>query len=130
MSATYELFQEWKKHNGISSDYKGALALGISRGTASLWKSGRNAEAHLIAKMADNIGEDKGAWMAAVQAEKTNSPKERKEWLNLAKRLGYAAAITLAVGAFYPVQAGTATQASGYFSAHKSPTLYIMSNKE
>lgn len=98
MSATYQLFTKWKEAKGFTSDNQGATALGMGRASVSQWKQGRNAEAHVIATMAKDIGEPPGAWLAAVQAEKSPTQQDRKEWLRLATQLGWAAAITLAVG--------------------------------
>ena len=53
MSATYQLFTEWKKAKGLTSDNQGAIALGVTRGTVSLWKQYRNAEFRVIERMAN-----------------------------------------------------------------------------
>lgn len=118
MSATYDLFTRWKAAKGLTSDNQGATALGMGRASVSQWKQGRNAEAHVIAVMANDIGEETGAWLAAVQAEKATTQQDRKEWLRLAARLGWAAAITLMVN--LPAHANTTLR------AHNSTTLYIM----
>ena len=119
MSATYDLFTRWKAAKGLTSDNQGATALGMGRASVSQWKQGRNAEAHVIAKMAKDIGEDSGAWLAAVQAEKATTTEDRKEWLRLASRLGWAAAITLTIG-ISPTHAATIS------NAHNPGNLYIM----
>lgn len=120
MSATYRLFSKWKAAKNLTSDNQGATALGMGRASVSQWKSGRNAEAHVIAKMASEIGEESGAWLAAVQAEKAPTALDRKEWLRLASRLGYAASITLVIGLIFAAQVVD-------FSARNLTTLYIMS---
>jgi transcriptional regulator with XRE-family HTH domain len=123
MSATYRLFNRWKSAKGYTSDNQGATALGMARASVSQWKSGRNAEAHVIAIMAKDLGDEPGAWLAAVQAEKSTAQADRKEWERLAKALGYAAAVFLSVGIS---TARAETRAPAPICSQNQPTLYIM----
>ena len=123
MSATYDLFTKWKAKKGFTSDNQGGNALGLSRASISQWKNGRNAEAHVIAVMAKDIGEDYAIWLAKVQAEKTTNEQDRKEWLRLVTRLSHAAAITLmiATGSGWWAQKDSNLQPRDY----ESPALTV-----
>jgi transcriptional regulator with XRE-family HTH domain len=77
MSATYQLFTEWKKAKGLTSDNQGALALGVTRGTVSLWKQDRNAEIQLVERMAKDIGEEPAPWAMMVMAERAVGEEKR-----------------------------------------------------
>ena len=77
MSATYHLFTEWKKAKGLTSDNQGAIALGVTRGTVSLWKQDRNAEIPLIERMAKDIGEEPIPWAMMVLAERSLGEEKR-----------------------------------------------------
>ena len=101
MSATYDLFTRWKKQKSIPSDNAGALALGVSRASASLWKQGRNADADVIERMAKDIGESPAAWAARAMAEQSKGEAARA-WARIARQLGAAAAV-LAVVLMVPV---------------------------
>ncbi|MDG2518414.1 hypothetical protein [Lysobacter soli] len=94
MTSTIKLLDQWKAAKGITSDNAAALALEVSRQAASRWRNGlAQAEPHTIARMAREIGQDAGAWMALVEAERAKSAEDRKAWIALARQLGAAAAI-------------------------------------
>lgn len=94
MTSTIKLLDRWKASQGIASDNAAALALEVSRQAASRWRNGlAQAEPHTIARMAKDIGEDPGAWMALVEAERAKSSEDRKAWMALARQLGAAAAV-------------------------------------
>lgn len=127
MSESYDLFCRWKYVKKIDSDNAGAIALGISRGTVSLWKQGKNAEIHLIEKMADDIGERKDLWAARVMAERSSSEQERGAWKRIAQQLATTTALALCVMATTlpsTVQAATA----GFQAGASSAGMYIMFN--
>lgn len=120
MSATYDLFTRWKAANGYDSDNAGAIALGITRGTASLWKSGRNANVDLIERMAKDLGESPAAWAALVMKEQSQGEAART-WARIARQLGAAAAVALyAVALPLTTSAGAVEQGARYLG------LYIM----
>src|SRR5690606_5965831 len=58
MSITAELFERWKKARGYTSDRAALLALDVSHGAAVHWRAGRNAEVHIIERMARDLGDD------------------------------------------------------------------------
>ncbi|HGM5034334.1 TPA: DUF3693 domain-containing protein [Stenotrophomonas maltophilia] len=103
MSASYDLFCRWKHVQKIQSDNAGALALGVSRATVSLWKQGKNAEIHYIERMAVDIGDSPEMWSAVVMAERSNSEDEKAAWRRIAQKLATVAmALCLFVGAALP----------------------------
>jgi hypothetical protein len=102
MSATFNLFERWKTLKGHSSAMAACAALGVERQAATYWKDGRNAEAHIIERMANDLGENATGWVLAAAAEKTRAAAEKRTLLRLAKTLGYAATICLAVYASIP----------------------------
>lgn len=103
MSASYDLFCRWKHVQKIQSDNAGALALGVSRATVSLWKQGKNAEIHYIERMAVDIGDSPEMWSAVVMAERSNSEDEKAAWRRIAQKLATVAmALCLFVGTALP----------------------------
>lgn len=109
MSASYDLFCRWKHVQKIQSDNAGALALGVSRATVSLWKQGKNAEIHYIERMAVDIGDSPEMWSAVVMAERSNSEDEKAAWRRIAQKLATVAmALCLFVGAALPHKAQAA----------------------
>lgn len=115
MSATTQLLDKYKDSRSLPSDNASAIALGIHRATVSGWRQrGTQAEAHVIAQMAKEIGEDAGRWLALVESERARSDADRKAWAAVARKLGAAAAVAFA--ALMPlgnVQAGTLTNLNG-----------------
>ncbi|MCU0999734.1 DUF3693 domain-containing protein [Stenotrophomonas maltophilia] len=125
MSASYDLFCRWKHVQKIQSDNAGALALGVSRATVSLWKQGKNAEIHYIERMAVDIGDSPEMWSAVVMAERSNSEDEKAAWRRIAQKLATVAmALCLFVGATLPHKAQAAVP--GFDNAH---VVYIMRNR-
>ena len=102
MSATTTLLDRWKAAKHVASDNAAALALNITRQAVSRWRNELSqAEPALVWQMAEEAGEDAGAWLALVESERARSEADRAAWRNIAKRLG-AAAATLAVVALLP----------------------------
>lgn len=118
MSATYTLFTRWRELKGHTSALAACAELGVERQAATYWKDGRNAEAQVIERMAKDLGENATAWVLAAAAEKTRAADEKRTLLRMAKSLGYAAAIFLAV--YTPIHL------SAYTSAQYPGSLYIM----
>lgn len=126
MSASYDLFCRWKHVQKIQSDNAGALALGVSRATVSLWKQGKNAEIHYIERMAVDIGDSPEMWSAVVMAERSNSEDEKAAWRRIAQKLATVVmAICLFVGTALPRDAQAAIASPGVDKVH---AVYIMRN--
>lgn len=126
MSATTQLLDKWKKVRSIASDNAAGVALGIHRATISGWRhNNRQAEAHVLAQMARDLGEDPGAWLALVESERARSEADRKAWRDVAKRLGAVAAVLVAMVGGAPGAQAKAPEAGSHFAIIGS--LYIMS---
>ena len=97
MSATYELFIRWTEEKKFPSVRQAALALGVKPTAATYWKNGRNAEAHIIERMASDLGENAAAYIFAAQAEQARAADERRTLLRLARQFGYAAMLVVAL---------------------------------
>lgn len=95
-SITAQLFTRWKVARGFTSDRAALQSLGVSHGAAVHWKAGRNADADVIERMARDLGENAGALVAQAMAEQTKGEAART-WARIAKQLGAAAALVLAV---------------------------------
>ena len=97
---TQEYLSAVKAKLGISTDYKLAKALGVSRQLASKYVLGKNVPGPLVAfRIAEILGDQPSAVIAdleAERAEKGGKEAEAHEWHEIARRL--AASILLAVG--------------------------------
>src|SRR5690606_6167371 len=103
-------FDRWKAAKKHSSDRAALAALGVSPGAAVHWKAGRNADADVIERMANDLGENAGALIAQAMAESAKGDAART-WARLAKQLGAAAALVLAIALPYRADAASGTQA-------------------
>lgn len=125
MSSSYDLFCRWKHVNKLGSDNAGATALGVSRSTVSLWKQGKNAEIHLIERMAQDIGDAPEMWAARVMAERSGSEEEQSAWTRIAQRLSAFAAVLLL--ATLPYGAGARPTETGFNFAEKASSMdYVL----
>ncbi|MEO7431117.1 MAG: hypothetical protein ABIR62_03700 [Dokdonella sp.] len=96
MSATYKLFARWTQIKQFRSAMAACEELGLSRASATNWKNGANAQANVIERMALDIGENPEAWVLAANAEKALGD-EKRTLERLARKLGYAAMLCIAV---------------------------------
>ena len=110
MSVTAQLFVRWKEARGFTSDRAALQTLGVSHGAAVHWKAGRNADADVIERMAKDLGENAGALIAQAMAEQAKGDAA-KTWARLAKQLGAAAAVVLAVALPWAAQSASTAQA-------------------
>ena len=111
-TATVRLLDLWKQEKGLESDYAAAQALGVTRGSPSNWRHGRShAAPALVTRMATDIAQDAGAWLALVESERASTAADRKAWATLARRLGAAA--TVAAVALFTTPLATVHARSG-----------------
>lgn len=96
MSITNELFERWKTAKEIDSNRAAMRLLNLSPTANIHWKAGRNADADVIERMAIDLGENPGPLIAKAMAEQAKGPAART-WERLAKQLGAAAVVVLAV---------------------------------
>ena len=73
-NATVRLFDRWKALQGLESDAAAAAKLGVTRGRVSHWRRrGSHAEADLIVRMCNDLGEDLSACLMEIANEKRSS---------------------------------------------------------
>lgn len=90
MSATIELFEQYKQAIGVQADRLAAQALGVKSQTASNWRTrGSQAEPWLIEKMCVALGHDATPWLVRVLTEQATGLHNRKVWERVGKELGY-----------------------------------------
>lgn len=90
MSATIELFEQYKQAIGVQADRLAAQALGVKSQTVSNWRTrGSQAEPWLIEKMCVVLGLDATPWLVRVLAEQATGAHNRKVWERVGKGLGY-----------------------------------------
>lgn len=120
MSITQTLFDRWKAARGITSNREAMRVLGLSPTANIHWKAGRNADADVIERMANDLGENAGELIARAMAEQAKGDAA-KTWARLAKQLGAAAAVVLAVALPYEAPAASV-------QAEPQSAMYIMRN--
>lgn len=103
-TATTRLLDLWKAKRGIESDHAAWQALHLSGQSAvSNWRHGRSHAAPALAnKMATEAGLDAGQWLALIEADRARSEEDKKTWRLLARRLGAAAAVAVALLPLHP----------------------------
>lgn len=112
MTVTYSLFVRWMLAKGHTSQREAAKALGVSPMGPSNWKNGHNAAAHVVERMAKDLGEDPTAHIIAVFQETAKGPDART-LQRMAKRLGYGA--VLAVALALPAPPAAAVDGAGVY---------------
>lgn len=120
------LLDKYRKACSIASDNALGADLGITRQSVFQWRKGLAwpGDEHVV-RMANKIGETPEGWLAAIHADRTSDKVAKKVWLQAAQRLGYAAAITLAIG-ISPARAAGTIHASNMIA--QEATVYIMRN--
>lgn len=121
MSITHTLYERWKSAKGIDSNRAAMRALGLSPTANIHWKAGRNADADVIERMATDLGENAGELIAKAMAEQARG-EAASTWERLAKQLGAAAVLVLAVALPWPSKAAATAQ------AEPASAIYIMRN--
>lgn len=102
MNATLELFEDWKKARGFTTDSAAGHALGVTRQTVNNWRSrGGNAEAHVIERMANDLGKDPIPYILRAFSEASKSAEAGRSLARMAKKLAASGlALLLAVMPF------------------------------
>lgn len=112
MNATLELFEDWKKAKGFETDSAAGHALGLSRQTVNNWRSrGGNAEAHIIERMAADLGKDPIPYILRAFSEASKSAEAGRSLARMAKKLA-ASSLALLL-AWTPFSAPTASDVIG-----------------
>lgn len=115
MNTTQRLMQEAKSALGIESDYALAKALEMSRQAISHYRTGRSQlDVEGAFRIAEVLGKDPAAIIAAVEAERATKPEAREAWIQRLKQLGgVAAGVFVMLGAL-PAPADAAGAQHGY----------------
>jgi len=88
MSATLELFEEWKKAKGFSSDRAAGHALKVTAQTVNNWRSRNgNAEAHVIERMCADLGRDAIPYILRAFSEASKNADAARTLARMAKKL-------------------------------------------
>ncbi|HEX5129602.1 MAG TPA: helix-turn-helix domain-containing protein [Usitatibacter sp.] len=125
MNSTAELLEAVKRRHGIASDYALAKILGVSRQTISAYRSGTTLGDQIAMKVADELGVDRAAVLAAMAAERTRDAAVRSAWAAAVKKLGgVAAAVAMMLGG-----GPTPPPASASGIEHNTCPEYTMNNR-
>lgn len=120
MNATQRLLESWWKARNPDTVKAAADRLGVRPTAIANYRAGvSQATPAVIEKMAVDLGEDAGRWLAQVEAERTHNERDRRAWAALARRLGAAAAL----GCIVALPAANVAQIVGNL-----PSLPIMSS--
>lgn len=99
MSATIELFEQYKQAIGVQADRLAAQELGVKSQTVSNWRTrGSQAEPWLIEKMCLVLERDATPWLLRTLAEQASGAHNRVVWERVAKMLKHRATAMMAVG--------------------------------
>lgn len=102
MLSTNQLIDAAKARQGISSDYKLGVVLGLTDSAIPNYRKGRSSPKDEIAStMADLAGLDRGYVLSCLHAERATNSETRLVWEGIAERLqkaGVAAAVILSMG--------------------------------
>lgn len=100
MSATIELFEQYKQVLGVQADRPAAQALGVKSQTVSNWRTrGSQAEPWLIEKMCQKVGHDAAPWLIRALTEQATGANNRKVWERMGRSLKYRiGAIAVIIG--------------------------------
>lgn len=102
MHTTQQLLDAAKARQGLPSDYKLGVTLGLTDSALSNYRKGRSHPDDLVgAKLADLAGLDAGYVLSCLHAERAKNDETRAVWTGIAERLqraGVAAAVILSLG--------------------------------
>ena len=122
MRTTMEILDAIKRRHSITSDYKLAELIGVSKQAVSKYRHGVCSFDNLTAfKVAELLGESPLKILAIIGAERTKRPQDKKRWQELAKASLFATAL-IAGGIFSAPKASVAS--TQFVSADDS--VYIM----
>lgn len=91
---SYDLIGMFKQRNGLTSDYKAAEALNISRAEISLCKSGRTLSEEVALEIAHRLGIDESEVMVLLAAERCKTEEGKKALMSLSKLQKQAGRVT------------------------------------
>jgi len=100
MRTVNEVLDAVKARNGITSDYKLAMFLGIGDGNLRNYRHGRSLpDEKACERIAAALGEQPFVLLAEMQAQRSRTTEARSLWEQLANQLRHAvAAVMMALG--------------------------------
>jgi|GEM_PF-1033204 len=88
MQSITSMLDKIKEKNGLKSDYKLALFLGIGEGNLANYRHGRSLpDERACEKIAAALGVDPDLLILQVSATRARSPEIRSTWMRIAQRL-------------------------------------------
>jgi len=93
MKSIASLLDKAKARNGIPSDYKLALAMGISHTALINYRQGKTLpDARILSKLCDLSGDDSELLACQFEAARAKSDEARELWSRIARRLEFGTA--------------------------------------
>lgn len=123
MNTTQQLMQEAKVALRIESDYALAKALDMSRQAISHYRTGRSQlDVEGAFRIAEVLGRDPAAIIAAVEAERATKPEAREAWKQRLKQLGgVAATVVIGMSGALPAPGNAAVAAHDNGACDRQP---------
>lgn len=113
MSYTTDLLDQFKKRNGLESDYAAAQALGIRPNRLSNYRNDvSHADDKTAVILADALGLDRLQTIARVNMDRARDSKERAFW----RQIAAAAAIALCAVALPLIANESTAYAAGFLA--------------
>lgn len=135
MNTTQELLEQVKAKAGVQSDYALAKCMGWGYSKVSNYRVGRSQlDVDACFAVAEILGRDPAAIIAAVEADRATKPEARAAWIQRLKQLGGVAAMWgfFAVSSALPAPAeasSAATQQGGILAPHYPDLTVFRSDK-
>jgi hypothetical protein len=132
MNTTQELIEKVKEQTGAMSDYAVAKRLGWSTSKIGNYRSGRSQlDVDACFVVAEMLGKDPAAIIAAVEAERATKPEAREAWIQRLKHLGgVAAGISILALSGHSGPADAAMQHARISAPHNPDLTVFRTNKE
>lgn len=88
MQSIAKLLDKAKQKNGLASDYKLALVMGISHGSLISYRSKKTLpDSRVISKICALTGDDPALLAVQIEAERAKTPEAKQLWFSIAQRL-------------------------------------------
>lgn len=116
MNTTQQLLEEVKRTTGAQTDYALGKRLGWGHSKVSNYRCGRSQmDVDACFVVAELLGKDPAAVIAAVEAERATKPEAREAWIQRLKQLGgVAASVVFVMSGALPAPADAAGAQHGY----------------
>lgn len=123
MNTTQELIEQVKQLTGARSDYAVAKRMGWSTSKIGNYRTGRSQlDVDSCFAVAELLGKDPAAIIAAVEAERATKPEAREAWIQRLKQLGgVAATVLITTSGALPAPGNAAVAAHDNGACHRQP---------